>query len=221
MLKAAIQIMIVEDNLLTAQALKERVEDSPEFQVCSVHHTFSSAINAIKEKLPEVLLVDLNLPDGNGVDIIKQVSTRNLEIPILVISLFGDERHVIEAIEAGAQGYLLKESDPLQIAQSIKQILAGGSPISPSIARHLIKRFHQSDQNLSVEENILPKQELLSERELEVLQLASKGFTYSETASFLNISVNTVGSYTKRIYGKLAVNSKSEAVFEATKLGIM
>jgi DNA-binding NarL/FixJ family response regulator len=221
MLKAAIQIMIVEDNLLTAQALKERVEDSPEFQVCSVHHTFSSAINAIKEKLPEVLLVDLNLPDGNGVDIIKQVSTRNLEILILVISLFGDERHVIEAIEAGAQGYLLKESDPLQIAQSIKQILAGGSPISPSIARHLIKRFHQSDQNLSVEENILPKQELLSERELEVLQLASKGFTYSETASFLNISVNTVGSYTKRIYGKLAVNSKSEAVFEATKLGIM
>ena len=95
------------------------------------------------------------------------------------------------------------------------------SPISPSIARHLIKRFNQSDQNLSVEENILPKQELLSERELEVLQLASKGFTYSETASFLNISVNTVGSYTKRIYGKLAVNSKSEAVFEATKLGIM
>lgn len=221
MLKAAIQIMIVEDNLLTAQALKERVEDSPEFQVCSVHHTLNSAINALNKKLPEVLLVDLNLPDGNGVDIVKQVSTRNLEIPILVISLFGDERHVIEAIEAGAQGYLLKESDPLQIAQSIKQILAGGSPISPSIARHLIKRFHQSDQNLSVEENILPKQELLSERELEVLQLASKGFTYSETASFLNISVNTVGSYTKRIYGKLAVNSKSEAVFEATKLGIM
>ncbi len=221
MLKAAIQIMIVEDNLLTAQALKERVEDSPEFQVCSVHHTFNSAMNALKEKLPEVLLVDLNLPDGNGVDIIKHVSARNLEIPILVISLFGDERHVIEAIEAGAQGYLLKESDPLQIAQSIKQILEGGSPISPSIARHLIKRFHQPEQNLAAEENILATQELLSERELEVLQLASKGFTYSETAKFLNISVNTVGSYTKRIYGKLAVNSKSEAVFEATKLGIM
>lgn len=221
MLTVATQIMIVEDNPLTAQMLKERVEDNRDFQVCSVHHTFKSAMNTLNKKFPDVVLVDLNLPDGSGIDIIKSVSIRDSNIPILVISLFGDERNVVNAIQAGAQGYILKESDTEQISQSITQLLDGGSPISPSIARHLIKRFHISEQRGSDVENNNPAEQLLSERELEVLQLASKGFTYNETAKMLKISVNTVSSYTKRIYGKLAVNSKSEAVFEATKLGIM
>lgn len=220
-LSQATRIMIVEDDQLTAQTLKQRVEDNKTFEVYSVQYTYVDAVTALNQSLPDILLVDLSLPDGSGIDIIKIASEKEPNLPIMVISLFGDESHVLDAIQAGAQGYLLKESEPGQISESITQLLNGGSPISPSIARHLIKRFHVSEQNKSNSESDTPKQELLSERELEVLQLASKGFTYGETAKFLDLSVNTVASYTKRIYGKLAVNSKSEAVFEATKLGIM
>ncbi len=222
---SATQIMIVEDDLITAQALKSRIENNPQFEICSMQPTFADAMKVLSEKLPQVLLVDLHLPDGDGIDIIKSVAEKDPNLPIMVISLFGDEQHVIQAIQAGAQGYMLKESNTEQINQSINELLKGGSPISPSIARHLIKRFHapnkaSATENTLAQENT-PQKEILSERELEVLQLASKGFTYTETAKLLNLSVNTISSYTKRIYGKLAVNSKIEAIFEATKQGIM
>ena len=161
--------------------------------------------------------IDLDLPDGDGVDIIARESNRHSDLPIMVISVFGDESHVIKAIQAGARGYLLKDSDSTEIRDSIRQLLEGGSPISPSIARHLIKRFQvEPDQPPQSDDAVV-----LSEREHEVLVLASKGFSYTETAEMLDLSVNTVASYTKRIYGKLAVNSRSEAVYEATRMGIM
>jgi len=211
------QVVIVEDNNATRKVLHDHVNKCEGFEVMASHSDFSSAMDALDKATPHVLLVDLDLPDGDGIDIISRESCRHPELSIMVISVFGDENHVVKAIQAGAQGYLLKDSDSVEIEESIRQLLDGGSPISPSIARHLIKRFQVSSEVESAGDDAIG----LSEREKEVLVLASKGFSYTETATMLNLSVNTIASYTKRVYGKLAVNSRSEAVFEATRRGIM
>ena len=126
---------------------------------------------------------------------------------------------MVRAISAGAQGYLLKDDGHEDLTESIRQVLDGQSPISPSIAKHLIKRLK------TVEADTLwrpePAPSLLSERELEVLQLASRGLTYQETAEVLGVTINTVGTYTRRIYTKLAVSSRAAALFEARQLGLM
>ncbi len=211
------QVVIVEDNDITRDMLTDKVNACEGFEVMASFADYTSASANLEKFTPDVLLVDLDLPDGDGVDIIARESNRHSDLPIMVISVFGDESHVIKAIQAGARGYLLKDSDSTEIRDSIRQLLEGGSPISPSIARHLIKRFQvEPDQPPQSDDAVV-----LSEREHEVLVLASKGFSYTETAEMLDLSVNTVASYTKRIYGKLAVNSRSEAVYEATRMGIM
>ncbi|MFT5453156.1 MAG: DNA-binding NarL/FixJ family response regulator [Enterobacterales bacterium] len=211
------KVVIIEDNDVTRVMLTKRVDECETLSVIASFADFNSAMNALDEITPDVLLVDLDLPDGSGIDIIRRESQRHPKLAIMVISVFADEVHVLQAIQAGARGYLLKDSDSVEIGDSIQQLLEGGSPISPSIARHLIKRFQTESEVEKINKDAIT----LSDREYEVLELASKGFSYAETAALLDISVNTVGSYTKRIYGKLEVNSRSEAVYEATQMGIM
>jgi DNA-binding NarL/FixJ family response regulator len=210
-------VVIVEDNKETREALEQKVNACDGLKVSAAYPNFTSARLGLAESTPDILLTDLDLPDGSGIDIIGEQSGKHPDLPIMVISVFGDESHVIEAIQAGARGYLLKDSDSDEINDAIQQLIEGGSPITPSIARHLIKRFHSSAAPTTEPGD----SNTLSEREHEVLILASKGFSYTETAEMLNISVNTVASYTKRIYGKLAVSSRSEAIYEATRMGIM
>lgn len=209
------RVIIVEDDAVTLQSLVARVDECPNLEVINSYEDVSSAQKGLEMVTPEVLLVDLGLPDGSGIDIISKQIRNHPDLAIMVISVFGDEHHVIKAIQAGARGYLLKDSDSEEIGDSIEQLLAGGAPISPAIARHLIKRFQPSIKAANKDDKSL------SERESEVLFLASKGFSYAETAKMLDVSVNTVASYTKRVYAKLAVNSRSEAVFEATRMGLM
>ncbi len=131
----------------------------------------------------------------------------------MVITVFGDERRVIGAIEAGASGYLLKDDSTHELGGAIRLLLDGGSPISPAIARHLIRRLHPP--------HATHNDSALAPRELEVLSLAAKGFSYAEIAQMLGVTPNTIGSYTKRIYAKLTVTSRAEAVFEASRLGLI
>ncbi|MFN9193209.1 MAG: LuxR C-terminal-related transcriptional regulator, partial [Pseudomonadota bacterium] len=162
-----------------------------------------------------VLLVDLDLPDGFGLDLIRHVASRSDTCDIMVITIFGDERHVIESIEAGASGYLLKDSLPEDFIEQIRVLHAGGSPISPVIARQLLARFVAPAMKKSAD---VPE---LSEREHSVLSLVTKGFSYQEIASLMRVSPHTVLTYVKRIYRKLQVSSKTEAVYEARKLGLV
>jgi len=219
------QVVVVEDDDLTRVTLSGRINACADLNVSEAHPDCASALAALSVKTPDVLLVDLDLPDGNGIDIIGRESRQHPDLPIMVISVFGDETHVVQAIQAGARGYLLKDSDSTEIGESIHQLLGGGSPISPAIARHLIKRFQldepRNDDGDPDDGNPDQVESTLSGRELEVLVLASKGFSYAETAEILALSVNTIASYTKRIYGKLEVSSRSEAVYEATRMGIM
>jgi len=210
-----VNIAIVEDHAATRKRLVRHVEATSRFSVVSASASLGEARSALQQSPPDILLVDLGLPDGDGCTLIAEQAKANPDLPIMVISVFGDEDRVIRAIQAGARGYILKDEDHGAIGATIQQLLDGGSPISPSIARHLIQRFSQTKSGGEA------AQEQLSARELEVLNLAAKGYTYQEVADLLELSINTVSSHTKHIYAKLAVNSRAQAVFEATRLGLV
>lgn len=207
-------VIIVEDDVHTLNRLRQKIAQLTNFEVLAGCGTVAEARKALAEFSPDVLLVDLELPDGSGVDIIAEQSDLRADLPMLVISVFGDENSVIRAIEAGAQGYLLKSDTSVEIGQCLLELIAGGAPISAPIARHLIRRLRPEKED-KVDNT------LLSERELEVLQLAAKGYSYQDIAELLEVKVSSVSSYTRRLYQKLSVHSRSEAVYEAMRMGLV
>jgi DNA-binding NarL/FixJ family response regulator len=183
----------------------------------------------------DVLLTDLGLPDGSGLEVIRHAIARHPACEALVISMFGDEENVLASIEAGALGYIHKDSSPEDIAQAILQMKNGASPISPMIARRVLARYrdvmsgvpeHPEDRarKCRAEAPALPHSTAarsLSPREQEVLELIARGFSYADIARLKAVSVHTIQTHIKHLYGKLAVRSKSEAVYEATQLGLL
>lgn len=183
----------------------------------------------------DVLLTDLGLPDGSGLEVIRHAMARNPACEALVISMFGDEENVLASIEAGALGYIHKDSTPDDIAHTILQMKEGASPISPMIARRVLARYRnlrddalaQSEEQARKARAVPPVAasppggRALSPREQEVLELIARGFSYADIARLKAVSVHTVQTHIKNLYGKLAVRSKSEAVFEATQLGLL
>ncbi|KCV60899.1 sigma-70, region 4 [Bordetella bronchiseptica 99-R-0433] len=159
------------------------------------------------------LLVDLGLPDGSGIDVIRQARRLWDDCDIMVNTMFGDEAHVLRSIEAGACGYLLKDSEPAGIVRDIRALRDGGSPISPLIARQLLDRLRED----------LPPAEppaalALSPREQQVLERITLGYTYDEIAGQLAVSRHTVQTFVRRIYRKLEVHSKVDAINAARRL---
>lgn len=212
------RIFILEDDVPTRESLQRRITSDTRYAVAGAVGTIAEATKMLALVGVDVLLVDLQLPDGNATGLINDHTNARPDVPVLVISVFGDEQRVIGAIEAGARGYLLKDDSGEELVESIQRVRNGESPISPAIARHLIQRFQPAVAKMPETES--PEQ-ALSEREMEVLRLASKGLTYQETANALGVTVNTIGTYTRRIYTKLAVSSRAQALFEARQLGLM
>jgi len=216
--KGVTKVLLVEDNQPTRERLARVIEQTQGLALFGTAATFTDAKAQLQRAMPDVLLTDLGLPDGNGIDLIREVRSRTASVEAMVISVFGDERNVINALEAGAAGYILKDDSMEQIGSAVLQLVEGGSPISPSIARHLLRRF-QSDSTKHTEPEA--ESELtspLSARETDVLTAVAKGYTYNEIATMLSISFHTVSSHIKHIYRKLEVSSRSEAVFEALNL---
>ncbi|QKO22900.1 response regulator transcription factor [Rhodoferax sp. BAB1] len=178
----------------------------------------------------DVLLTDLGLPDGSGLEVIRHATRLHPRCEPLVISLFGDEDNVLASIEAGALGYIHKDSAPDDIAQTILEMKDGASPISPMIARKVLSKYAskrpRADEVPAVPEPSAPARPspeapLLSPREHEVLMLIARGFSYAEIARLQSVSVHTVQTHIKNLYSKLSVHSKNEAVFEASRLGLL
>ena len=215
-------VLLIEDDEHTRNGLKSSVDNHEQLSVCSAVGTFKQGLAELEKMQPDVLLVDLGLPDGDGSDLIREVYQRGYSTDVMVITVFGDEKHVIKAVEAGATGYILKDGSNSYIAQSILQLINGGSPISAPIARYLLTRFHEPENiKMAEESNSAVELPYLTKREREVLSLLSRGFNFNEIAENLNISSHTVTSHVKHIYRKLAVRSRSEAVFEAMQLGLI
>jgi DNA-binding NarL/FixJ family response regulator len=212
--------VIVEDHDVTRARLRQIIDDHPGLDLVAAVGTFAEGRQALSiRNRVDVALIDLGLPDGDGIDLIREVRQRPGAPEIVVISVFGDEEHVVAAIEAGATGYLLKDKSALDIGTAITDLLAGGSPISPAIARHVLQRLHESAPSSPTPgATTIPE---LTARERDVLEVLAKGFTYEEAAQILDVSFHTIASHVKHIYGKLAVGSRSEAIYEATQLGIL
>lgn len=217
-----IHVAIVEDDLGFSWALAEAIESAHDIRLAGTAGTRAEGLKLLQGAPADVLLVDLGLPDGSGIDVIKAAVQLWSSCSVVVSTNFGDETHVIRSIEAGASGYLLKDSSPAKIVDEIRSVASGGSPISPIIARQVLARFRQigaggATRPIAADET--PQR--LSAREKEVLELITKGFTANEIAKLMSLSPFTVRSFVRRIYSKLNVTSKAEAIYEARNQGIL
>ncbi|MET3667962.1 response regulator transcription factor [Caulobacter sp. 1776] len=219
---APLKVALVEDDAAFQEAFRAALAAAPDLAMVGVAATAAEARAMLAEPPVDVLVVDLGLPDGSGVDVIREAHGRWPACAIMVATTFADERHVIASIEAGASGYLLKDSPLPTIVQDIRVLHAGGSPISPRIARQVLMRF-RPDEKPAGEVEAADKSGIpsLSEREQETLQLITRGFSFEEIAELMGVSRNTVLTFVRRIYAKLEVRSKTEAVFEARAYGLL
>lgn len=213
-------VLIVEDDALFRSAFAQAVSSASDMTLAGSAGDYRTG-RALFSTAPDVMLVDLGLPDGNGVDLIREAAALLPHCDVMVVTVFGDERNVLQSIEAGATGYLLKDLPPGEIVEQIRVLRSGGSPISPIIARQLLTRF--SAPKAVVAESVPDDTSFaqLSVQEARVLSLTAKGYSYDEVAGLMEISRHTVQTYVKRLYRKLQVNSKLEALDEARRLRLI
>ena len=209
------RVQLVEDDAETRRRLAGALASAPGLEVTGTAANCAELRALMTGPPPDVLLVDLGLPDGNGTDLIREMRASSPATEIMVITVFGDERSVVSAIEAGARGYLLKDGTDEEIVRAVLDLLRGFSPISPAIARHLLRRMQGE---ASEDATSAPH---LSPREREVLELLARGFRNAEIAGALGITAHTVSGYVRQLYRKLEVGSRGEAVFEAMNLGLL
>ena len=206
-------VLVVEDVPDTRQRLAAVIGGHPQLLLQDAVSCCTEARRQIAHAPPRVLLTDLGLPDGSGIDIIAEIRRSHPDTECMVISIFGDEKSVVDAFEAGASGYLLKDGGADYIGKAILQLLAGGAPISAAVARHLLKRFRPAPDNNDPD--------LLTPREYEILDYITLGFHYQEIANRLHISFHTVNTHLKNIYRKLEVTSRQQAIVTARRRGLL
>lgn len=217
-----IRVILVEDDVTFQQALRQTFTTATDMQLVAVLSTRTEGLNILDHAPADVLLVDLGLPDGSGIDVIRAAHAKWPECNIMVSTAFGDEMHVMQSLEAGATGYLLKDSSTASIAAEIRSLHQGGSPISPLIARQILMRFRQPDTTQPQAPSAAnAARARLSTREQQVLEYITKGFNSDEIAGLMGVSRHTVLTFVRRIYKKLEVSSKTEAIYEARSQGLL
>jgi DNA-binding NarL/FixJ family response regulator len=214
-----IRVAIVEDDAQFLVALCQAVNAMPDMCLTGVATTRAEGLALFDDTPVDVLLVDLKLSDGSGIDVIRTAARLWPACNIMVSTTLTDEHHVMHSIEAGAAGYLLKDLSPARLVDEIRNVASGGSPISPIIARQLLARLRSS--SIPRAKPATTPASTLSGREKEVLELITKGFKAHEVASLMQLSPFTVKTFVRRIYSKLNVTSKAEAIYEARTLGLL
>ncbi len=212
---STLRVGVVEDDAASRDTFVAMIHAQPDLVLAMVAASRAEALDRLSTAPMDVLLVDLGLPDGSGLDVIRAARVQWPDCSILVSTIFGDEDHVLRSIEAGAMGYLLKDVSAAELAEEIRSLHAGGSPISPMVARKILARAAASLAPAGA------PPATLSAREQEVLRHVSKGFTTEETARSMGISRTTVLTFVRRIYAKLQVNTRAEAIHAAYKQGLL
>ncbi len=205
-------LMLVEDDSSVRTIVSQILLRSGKYNV-SEFGRGRDAIAALPTIRPRVALVDIGLPDMSGIEVISAMAASTPSVEVLVLTTFGDSETVVRAISAGASGYVLKGGAPDELLRDILAVERGGSPLSPSIARHLIGRMRRPPT--------ITGDELLTPREDQVLQFLARGLSYAEIGQVCHLSSGTVHTHLKSIYRKLEVHSKTEAVFEARARGLI
>jgi len=213
-----IKIMLVEDDAAYLRRLCGIIARHKEYCLLAALSNGAAAIDALVIMQPDVLLLDLGLPDINGLSVIQHAANLYKCLDIMVLTIYEDQQMVLRCIELGATGYLLKDSTDQEITAAINKLYCGGSPISPLIARSLLRRLCPPKL---VRQGTPQQQMKLSPRQSEILALLAKGLSYGEIAYLLEISPHTVTTTVKKLYQKLAVHSRGEAVYEASRMGLL
>ena len=210
------RIVVIEDDPMVRQYVSAIINDAPELELLALAPDLATGRSYIAEN-PDLFLMDIGLPDGSGYDLVPEIKTGS-DARALILSSFGDRDTVVRALQAGADGYLLKDSTPQQILDGIATTLDGGAPVSPSAAIYLLD-YLRSGGGAAVD----PKGEIaddrLTPRETELLRAFASGQSYKEAARALGISPHTVGNHVKAIYRKLEVTSRGEAIRAARNGG--
>ena len=217
-----ISVLIVEDEPEFMRRFSDAVLADPTLHLVGTVSTGHAAKALLDAESPDVMLVDLGLPDMNGIDLIRYAAAHHPQCDALVVTMFADDHHVLGSIEAGATGYLLKDAVSERIAACIHELHAGGSPISPGIARRVLDRFRVAPTPATASPApVGAPPSPLTERETELLRLTAKGLGFDTIGQLMGISPHTVVAHVKKIYRKLAVHSRGEAVYEANQLGLL
>jgi DNA-binding NarL/FixJ family response regulator len=205
-----IRIAIIDDQPEIREGLKELINGVDGFHCSAAFGSAEETLPRIGRDLPAVVLVDLGLPGKSGIEVIRLLKQRYPELVLVVLTVFDDDRRIFEAICAGASGYLLKKTPTPRLIQGIRDAAAGGAPISPEIAARVIALFRQATPALPGDHGLTP-------HELRVLKMLVDGHNYKTAAVELGVSVNTISFHMRRIYEKLHVHTKSEAVAKALR----
>lgn len=209
------RIAVIEDDPNLRDYFIEIITSALEFDLAGSASTVAKAGDLLCLK-PDLYLLDIGLPDGSGLDLIPKIKLDQADAKVLIVTSFGDRDTVVTAISAGADGYLLKDSGPNEILDGMHATLAGGAPISAPAAAYLLDKLRSGSPMVAQAEQ---QDDGLTPREVELLEYFARGLSYKEAAECMGISAQSIGNYVKSIYGKLAVHSRSEAVFEALKTG--
>src|SRR5262245_40993878 len=211
-------VTLVEDDAPIREEFARMIRAEAGLQLLSAVGSCAEARRSFALTTPDVALIDLGLPDGDGTALIAELTEAAKHTSVLVVTVFGDEAHVVRALQAGAHGYLLKDTPTGEFARAIRSVCEGASPLSPQVARYLLKRFTRVGTDADGEPKLL---EPLTPREHDVLKAISQGYSVPEAARRLDVAASTVAAHIKSIYGKLAVRSRVEALNRARSHGLI
>lgn len=200
-----IRVSIVEDDEILREAFAETIHDDPALVLCGTHGFGESFLDAVVIERPEVVIMDINLPGISGIDTVRRCAGLVPGIQFLMCTVQDDDTNLFEALCAGATGYLVKDAAPEQVVAAVKDLHAGGSPMSPGLARRVIRSFQQQRAPS-------PELQLLTEREKQVLEQLAQGHRYKEIADALHLSIDTVRTHIRNLYHKLQVSSRTDAL---------
>lgn len=206
-----ISVSIVDDEKKLCKSIATFLDGSPGFRCVSIYGSAEAALQYLPKDLPDVVLMDINMAGMNGIACVRHLKALMPQVQVLMLTVYEDTEQIFKALAAGATGYLLKRLEPGELLQAIRDVHAGGSPMSNSIARKVVASFQQANQGGE-------KQNPLSPREQAVLDCLAQGLAYKQIGDQLDISINTIRTHLRHIYEKLHVQSRTEAVAKYLRL---
>ena len=219
--RKSINVVLVEDDTVTRKVLSAAIQSEPALQLVASFDSVKPALEWMDATPVDLLLTDLSLPDGSGIDVIRACVERWPQCGIMVITMSSDEDSVLACIEAGAAGYVLKDAGRVDIVRALMELHSGGSPISPLIARKVLARMRDAMPASGLQNVAAGERVVLTPREATIMEFIARGDSYGDVARTLSVSVATVQTHAKNIYAKLSVHSRGEAVFEAQRRGLL
>ncbi|MBM9498996.1 response regulator transcription factor [Leptospira sp. 201903071] len=216
--KKSHSVSIIEDNLHTALNLQELLSKSSDLQFLKHYPNAQEAISKLPNEAPDIVILDIGLPGKNGLECMRELKDKTPNTKYVVFTVFEDEEKIVEAIRGGASGYLLKDTSPELFLAELRVIVLGGAPLTPRIADKIIREFTKKEETKNPPiVNTLG----LTERELQILNFVALGMTFPDIADELDISSHTVSRHIEKIYKKMEVHSRSEAIIRGRRMGII